>query len=87
MGKIDLAGPLFGNQMDIPVAYDTLPVQAEVFTNSSLDSVPLRSLSDFPSDRDPKAAVREFVRPYNGEKIGTVDLLAATSKSDKLGSL
>jgi hypothetical protein len=81
---IYLAGPVFGNQMDIPVAYDAMPVQAEILTNSSLDSVPLRSLSDFPSDRDPKATVREFVWPYGGEKMGAVDLLATTAKSDKL---
>ena len=87
MGKIDLAGTTFGNQKDIPVAYDTMPVQAKIFTNSSLNSVPLRSFSDFPSDRDPEAAVREFVWPYGGKKIGAVDLLAATAKNDKLGSL
>jgi hypothetical protein len=84
LGKIDLAGPLFGNQMDIPVACDTVPVQAEILTNSSLDSVPLRSLSDFPSDRDPKTAMRKFVGSYGGKKIGAVDFFAVAAKSDKL---
>jgi hypothetical protein len=64
--KINLAGPLFGDQMNIPVAFNTMPVQAKVLTNSSLDSVPLCSLSDFPSDRDPKATVREFILLDNG---------------------
>jgi hypothetical protein len=73
--------------MDIPVTYDTMPVQAEILTNSSLDSVPLGSLSDFPSDRDPKATVRELILPNNGEKIGAVDFLAAAAKGDKLRSL
>jgi hypothetical protein len=87
LGKIYLAGTTFGNQKDIPVAYDTMPVKAKILTNSSLDSVSLRSLSDFPGDRDPKATVREFVWPYGGKKIGAVDLFAAAAKSDKLGSL
>jgi hypothetical protein len=52
--------------MDIPVAFDTMPVEAVVLTNSSLDSVPLCSLSDFPSDRDPKATVRELILLDNG---------------------
>ena len=87
MGEIDLTGPFFGNQMDIPVAVDTMPVQAEVLTNSSLDTVPLRSLSDFPSDRDPKAAVREMVLLDNGEKVRAVELPAVPAKGDKLRSL
>jgi hypothetical protein len=70
--------------MDIPVAFDTMPVEAVVLTNSSLDSVPFCSLSDFPSDRDPEAAVRKFVRPDDGEKIGAVELPSIPAKSDEV---
>ena len=73
--------------MNIPVATDAVPVQAKVFTNSALDSVPCCSLSDFPSDRDPKTTVREIVLPDDGEKISRVDLSAEPAKSDVIGSL
>jgi hypothetical protein len=87
LGKTDIASLLFCDQMNIPVAIDAVPVQAEVLTNSSLDSVPCCSLSDFPSHRDPKTTVREFVRQDNGEKIWRSDFPTGPAKSDEFRAL
>ena len=77
---------MFGDQIDIPRTFQTMPVVPKKLPGQPLDTIPTGCLADFPADRDSDTrAICEAGR-IGDDKVTILYFFPRPGQPDKIGA-